>query len=295
MQLTARVQTESGGVELAKVVESTADPVSTTHCAVVVAVGLGKLDWQFTVAVTASVKKPVGYTTYILDPVPRAVAVVNVAVAPLLAAPGVAEGMLSEFVMVTPADIAGKVTGIHTVEEMMLFEPTVTTPGTTLLLLENMRPLIVTVVAVVPAVMGTIAPVTARVTVRPAKVGVTRAEPMLKTSMPEDVTEKVLPKVTVREDPAAIAVFIKNEITTLEQGPILQEETAAEVTIKPDRGPVGAPELVRSKLVPTVMPLSVPAVAAPVVSPVTVTVCAPAASAPVPASVMTPELKLKKV
>jgi len=43
-----------------------------------------------------------------LDPEVRAVAVVNVAVAPLLVAPGVAEGMLREFVVAIPADIAGK-------------------------------------------------------------------------------------------------------------------------------------------------------------------------------------------
>ncbi len=53
-----------------------------------------------------------------LDPSARAVAVVNVAVAPLLVAPGVAEGMLSEFVVMTPAEIAGKVTGIQIVEVM---------------------------------------------------------------------------------------------------------------------------------------------------------------------------------
>lgn len=156
--------------------------------------------------------------------------------------------------------------------------------------------MIVIVTAVVPVVMGIVAPVTARETVCPAIDGVTSAEPMLKTSMPvEDVTPKVLPKVTEKEVPAAIAVFIKNESTTLLQEPVLQEVTAAEVTIKPDRGPVGEPALASSILVLTVMPLSVPAVCAPVVSPVTVTVCAPAASAPVPASVMTPELKLKKV
>jgi len=62
-QLTVRVQTESGGDEPAKVVESTTDPVSCTHCAVEVAVAGAKLDWQFNVTVAASVKKPVGYTT----------------------------------------------------------------------------------------------------------------------------------------------------------------------------------------------------------------------------------------
>jgi len=51
-----------------------------------------------------------------VDPEPRAVADVNVAVAPLLMAPGVAEGMLSEFVVMTAAENAGKVTGIHVVE-----------------------------------------------------------------------------------------------------------------------------------------------------------------------------------
>lgn len=156
--------------------------------------------------------------------------------------------------------------------------------------------MIVIVTAVVPDVMGIVAPVTARETVCPAIDGVTSAEPMLKTSMPvEDVTPKVGPKVTEREVVGAIAVFIKNESTTLLQEPVLQEVTAAEVTIKPDRGPVGEPVLGASSiLVLTVMPLSVPAVCPPVVSPVTVTVCAPAASGPVPASVMTPELKLKK-
>lgn len=171
---------------------------------------------------------------------------------------------------------------------------TVTTSGTTPALAENVRPLIVIVTAVLPVVMGIVAPDTARVTACPAMLGVTNAEPMLKTSMPDDVTEKELPKVTLRE--VATAVFIKNESTTLLQGPVLQELTAAEVTIKPDRGPVGDPVVgALSIVVETVMPVSEPAVCTPVVSPVTVTVCAPAASAPVPASVMTPELKLKKV
>lgn len=155
--------------------------------------------------------------------------------------------------------------------------------------------MIVIVTAVVPVVMGIAAPDTTRVTTCPAMLGVTNAVPMLKTSMPDgDVTPKLGPKVTVREDPDAIAVFIKNESTTLLQGPVLQEVTAAEVTIKPDRGPVGDPALALSIVVETVT-VSKPPVAAPVVSPVTVTVCAPAASGPVPASVMTPELKLKKV
>lgn len=172
---------------------------------------------------------------------------------------------------------------------------TVTTSGTTPVLAENWRPLIVIVTAVLPVVMGIVAPDTARlITVGPAMLGVTNAEPMLKTSMPDDATEKELPKVTLRE--VATAVFIKNESTTLLQGPVLQELTAAEVTIKPDRGPVGDPVVgALSIVVETVMPVSEPAVCTPVVSPVTVTVCAPAASGPVPASVMTPELKLKKV
>ncbi len=109
--------------------------------------------------------------------------------------------------------------------------------------------MIVIVMAVVPVVLGILAPVTSRETVRPAKVGVTRADPMLKTSMPEDSTLKELAKAIVKVDPAKIAVFIKNETTTLEQGPMLQEEIAAEVTMKPDRGPVGAPEFGSSKLV----------------------------------------------
>jgi len=151
--------------------------------------------------------------------------------------------------------------------------------------------------AVVPVVIGIVAPVTARETVRPAKVGVTRAVPMLKTSMPEDVTEKEFAKTMVKVDPAAIAVFIKNETTTLEQGPVLQEEVDAEVTIKPDRGPLGATTVLGpSKLVWTVRVLS-PGVAEPVVSPVTTTAWAPAASTPVPNSVMVlaPALKLELV
>jgi len=45
------------------VVESTADAVSCTHCAVEEAVAAAMLDWQFNVTAVASVKKPVGYTT----------------------------------------------------------------------------------------------------------------------------------------------------------------------------------------------------------------------------------------
>ncbi len=76
----------------------------------------------------------------------RVVAVVNVAVAPLLEAPGVAEGMLREFVVVIPADIAGNLTGIHTVEEVVMPPPlTVITSGLTSVLAENWRPLIVIV------------------------------------------------------------------------------------------------------------------------------------------------------
>ncbi len=62
-QETVSVHIESGGVELARVVESTPEFVSFTHFAVEVAVGLGKPDWQFNVAVAASVKKPDGNTT----------------------------------------------------------------------------------------------------------------------------------------------------------------------------------------------------------------------------------------
>jgi len=62
-QVTERAQIESGGDELAREVVSTTDPVSTTHCAVEVAVAAGMPVAQLTVAVAASVKKPVGYTT----------------------------------------------------------------------------------------------------------------------------------------------------------------------------------------------------------------------------------------
>ncbi len=120
--------------------------------------------------------------------------------------------------------------------------------------------------------MGIVAPVTARETTCNANVGVTSAVPMLKTSMPEDVTWKVLPKFTVKEVPAAISVFIRNESTRLLQGPVLQEVTAAEVTIKPDRGPVGEPAALALSIVVLTVTVLAPAVCAPVVSPVTVTV-----------------------
>lgn len=116
------------------------------------------------VAVAASVKKPEGYVTYIWAPDASAESVVNVAVAPLLVAPGVAEGMLRAVVVTIPADIAGKVTGIQTVD----VAPTPDTPrvmesGNALLLAVNVRPLMVIVTAVVP-VTGIIAPDTARMT-----------------------------------------------------------------------------------------------------------------------------------
>ena len=93
----------------------------------------------------------------------------------------------------------------------------------------------------------------------------------------------------VKDDPAGIGVFVMKATTTLAQGPILHEAIVAEVTMKPDRGPLGVPgELAASIVVETVMPALPPTVCAPVVSPVRVTVCGPAGRAAVPDSVMEP-------
>jgi len=139
------------------------------------------------VAVAASVKKPVGYVTKILDPVGSAFSVVKVAVAPFLTAPGVADGMRNAVVVVIPADTAGKNTGIHTEDVApMLDLPTVITSDSAFVLAEKVRPLMVMVKGVLPVVAGILAPVTVKVMVLAAKEGVTRAAPTLNTSMPVD-------------------------------------------------------------------------------------------------------------